>query len=76
MRIQRFLKPEMKGWPSSDANLILIFEILLMSAFLFMNAADFLLQERGLFQHAGAFPISSMLTPMLVRLFRWNFITY
>ena len=65
VRIQRFWKPEMKGWPASDANLILIFEVLLMSAFLFMDAADSLLQERGVFHHAGAFPISSMLTPML-----------
>tara|TARA_B100000900_G_C20580618_1_gene717359 strand:- start:191 stop:1498 length:1308 start_codon:yes stop_codon:yes gene_type:complete len=65
VKIQRFWKPEMKGWPASDANLILIFEVLLMSAFLFMDAADFLLQERGVFHHAGAFPISSMLTPML-----------
>ena len=68
VKIQRFWKPEMKGWPTSDANLILIFEILLMSAFLFMDAADFLLQERGVFQHAGAFPVSSMLTPILVGL--------
>ena len=66
IKIQRFWKPEMKGWPTSDANLILIFEVLLMSAFLFMDAADFLLQERGVFQNAGAFPISCMLTPMLV----------
>tara|TARA_B100001115_G_scaffold82905_1_gene61054 strand:+ start:540 stop:1847 length:1308 start_codon:yes stop_codon:yes gene_type:complete len=65
IKIQRFWKPEMKGWPTSDANLILIFEILLMSAFLFMDAADFLLQERGVFHHAGAFPVSSMLTPIL-----------
>lgn len=68
VKIQRFWKPEMKGWPASDANLILIFEVLLMSAFLFMNAADFLLQERGVFHHAGAFPISGMLTPMLAHL--------
>ena len=35
----------MKGWPTSDANLILIFEVLLMSAFLIMNAADLALQN-------------------------------
>jgi heterodisulfide reductase subunit C len=40
MRIRRFHNKEMKGWPTSDANLILIFEILLMSAFLIMNATD------------------------------------
>ena len=68
MRIQRFWKPEMKGWPTTDANLILIFEVLLMTAFLFMDAADFLLQERGVYDYAGAFPISSILTPMLTGL--------
>ncbi|MDA9563652.1 (Fe-S)-binding protein [Flavobacteriales bacterium] len=40
MRIPRFHKPEMKNWPTSDANIILIVEILLMGAFLTMNAAD------------------------------------
>ena len=30
-----------------------------------MNAADFLLQERGVYDYAGAFPISSIITPML-----------
>ncbi|MAQ70300.1 MAG: Fe-S oxidoreductase [Flavobacteriales bacterium] len=40
IRISRFHNKEMEGWPTSDANLILIFEILLMSAFLIMNAAD------------------------------------
>jgi heterodisulfide reductase subunit C len=40
LKISRFWKPEMKGWPTSDANYILVFEILLMSAFLIMNAAD------------------------------------
>lgn len=40
MRIKRFWSPEMKDWPTSDANIILGVEILLMSALLFMNAAD------------------------------------
>ena len=37
----------MTSWPRTDANLILIFEILLMMAFLTMNAADSLLQSQG-----------------------------
>lgn len=45
VKIARFWKPEMKGWPASDANLILIAEVLLMSAFLFMNAADTVLMN-------------------------------
>lgn len=40
LRLSRFTKPEMKSWPTSDANIILVVEILLMGAFLTMNAAD------------------------------------
>ncbi len=40
LRIPRFHKAEMKTWPKSDANIILVIEILLMTAFLTMNAAD------------------------------------
>jgi heterodisulfide reductase subunit C len=67
LKISRFHKPEMKGWPYTDANLILIFEILLMSAFLLMDAADYNLQQRGVehYVKAGAFPVSSILAPLL-----------
>ena len=68
IKIKRFRSPEMKGWPKSDANLILIFEILLMSAFLFMNASDLILQERGIYNKAGAFPVSEMLRPFILNL--------
>ncbi len=40
MKLKRFMNRELDGWPRSDANIILITEILLMSAFLLMNAAD------------------------------------
>jgi heterodisulfide reductase subunit C len=40
IKIKRFKGPEMKKWPTSDANYILIAEILLMSAILIANAAD------------------------------------
>ncbi|PCE62587.1 (Fe-S)-binding protein [Sediminicola luteus] len=40
IRLQRFIKPEMKGWPKNDGNLILYFEMVLMSLFLIMNATD------------------------------------
>ena len=43
VRIKRFWSKEMTSWPRTDANLILIFEILLMSAFLIMNATDAIL---------------------------------
>lgn len=45
IKIQRFLKSEMKGWPKSDGNIILYFEIVLMTLFLVMNAADVPFQQ-------------------------------
>src|SRR3546814_817819 len=46
-RVKRFFGTEMTPWPRTDANLILIAEILLMAAFLTMNAADHKLQLLG-----------------------------
>ncbi len=46
-KIKRFHNPEMTRWPKLDANLILIFEIILMLAILTMNASDQILQERN-----------------------------
>ncbi len=40
IKIKRFWKSEMKGWPKADANWILYFEMVLMSLFLIMNATD------------------------------------
>jgi heterodisulfide reductase subunit C len=62
--IKRFRQNELNGWPRSDANLILLIEVLLMSAFLTMNAADQLLQNRGVehYIQAGSFPVSSFIT--------------
>ncbi len=62
--IKRFRQNELNGWPRSDANLILLIEVLLMSAFLTMNAADQVLQNRGVehYIQAGSFPVSSVIT--------------
>jgi heterodisulfide reductase subunit C len=67
MKLKRFSGVEMKNWPKSDANYILIVEILLMSAFLIMNAADVKLQALGAdhYVNAGSFPISSWLEGLL-----------
>lgn len=67
LKLKRFSGTEMTAWPKSDANYILIVEILLMSAFLIMNAADYKLQEMAAEHYikAGSFPISSMLTGLL-----------
>lgn len=67
MTIKRFGMREMFGWPKTDANIILIVEVLLMGAFLSMNAADQILQARGADHYAiaGSYPISQFLVPML-----------
>lgn len=67
VRVKRFFGTEMTSWPKTDANLILIMEILLMSAFLIMNAADYKLQQLGAehYTAAGSFPVSSFLVNML-----------
>ena len=63
LRINRFKKIEMVGWPSLDANLILIIEILLMVAILGMNGADQILQTRGAdhYIQTGSFYFSSVM---------------
>ncbi|MDA7729063.1 (Fe-S)-binding protein [Flavobacteriales bacterium] len=60
IRIKRFWSKEMTAWPRTDANLILVFEILLMSAFLIMNATDSLLFSAGAEHYTTSFstPIS------------------
>ncbi|WGF91970.1 (Fe-S)-binding protein [Aequorivita marisscotiae] len=45
LKLQRFWKPEMKGWPKNDGNIILYFEMVLMGLFLIMNATDIPFQE-------------------------------
>jgi heterodisulfide reductase subunit C len=55
IQIKRFISQDLNGWPRSDANAILIAEIVLMSLFLLMNAAD----------PTGNFIISSHLKPVL-----------
>ncbi|MEO9479070.1 MAG: (Fe-S)-binding protein [Maribacter dokdonensis] len=66
IRLKRFLKPEMEGWPKNDGNLILYIELVLMVLFLTMNGADYQLQQMGAdhYAAAGSFPISSMLSPI------------
>jgi len=68
IQLKRFMSKELNGWPRSDANYILITEVLLMSAFLLMNCTDFILQGRG-YEHyiaAGSFPVSSLLSPLFI----------
>ena len=63
LKIKRFWSREMTTWPKTDANLILITEVLLMTAFLTMNATDSVLQQMGVdhYTQVGSFPISGLL---------------
>ncbi|HRO84112.1 MAG TPA: (Fe-S)-binding protein [Niabella sp.] len=67
IRLKRFSGKDLNGWPRSDANIILIIEIALMSAFLKMNASDTLLQLRGVEHYTGHltgnFVISQFIQP-------------
>ncbi|MFT6798484.1 MAG: heterodisulfide reductase subunit C [Nonlabens sp.] len=75
MNIKRFISGELKGWPKNDANYILYFEVVLMTLFLTMNAADLSIQEGVLagqftseaathYINAGSFPISGFISPL------------
>ncbi len=77
LRLPRFHKPEMKGWPTKDALNILYIEFILMTALLVMNAADQVLMstapgmlaEAGLSKYAigleGDFIVSRYLTGLM-----------
>ena len=58
IQIKRFMSKEMKGWPKNDGNLILYFEIVLMSLFIVMNATDHIFQEANIGN-----PISQFVAP-------------
>jgi heterodisulfide reductase subunit C len=68
IKLKRFIHSDLKGWPKSDANYILYFEIVLMSLFLLMNAADLHLQNItggfGHYSQVGSFPISQFIAPI------------
>lgn len=69
LKLRRFISHDLDGWPRSDANYILLTEIVLMTLFLTMNAADTVLQSRGYGHYAshitGDFALSSWLHPIL-----------
>lgn len=46
-RVKRFWNKEMTGWPKNDGNIILYFEMVLMTLFLVMNATDVTFQQAG-----------------------------
>jgi len=66
LKVRRLNMPELNGWPRSDANLILITEVVLMSLFLTMNTADLSLQKLGAEHYTATAPfwITSNFTGM------------
>lgn len=66
LKVSRFQSAEMTKWPRLDANLILITEIVLMTAILTMNASDQILQTRNdHYVATGNLLFSSFLIPVL-----------
>lgn len=68
LQVRRLAMKELNGWPKSDANYILIFEIVLMSLFLIMNASDKALQLKNYGHYAqvptSQFLVSGIITPL------------
>ncbi len=69
IKLKRFISHDLDGWPRSDANYILITEIILMTLFLTLDASDTVLQQRVYGHYAehltGNFTFSQYLHPLL-----------
>ncbi len=67
LKINRFEKPEMRGWPQRDANIILMLEVVLLIGIFSMNGADTLLQsiDSQHYPNTGKLAVSSWLGPAL-----------
>lgn len=67
LKVPRFWKAEMKGFPQLDGNIILLLEILLIAFIFMMNGADTVLQQLdpAHYSSTGNLAISSWLGPAL-----------
>jgi len=67
IKLKRFISKDLNGWPKSDANYILITEIILMLLFLTLNTSDRALQLQGneLYHDTGNFIISGFFSESL-----------
>lgn len=67
IKLKRFISKDLNGWPATDANNILITEIVLMSLFLLMNSTDRALQLNGAehYHDTGNFILSGFFAPFL-----------
>ncbi len=66
IKLKRFISKDLDGWPRSDANYILISEIILMTLFLTMNSTDRALQLQGSehYHDTGNFIFSGIIAPL------------
>lgn len=68
VKVKRLASSDLIGFPHSDANYILISEIILMSLFLTMNSCDTILNMRGVGEYVNTptthFLLSSLLHPL------------
>ena len=67
IRLKRFISKDLDGWPRSDANNILITEIVLMTLFLLLNSSDRALQLQGNehYHDTGSFLFSGIFSSSL-----------
>ncbi|MDH3650001.1 MAG: (Fe-S)-binding protein [Saprospiraceae bacterium] len=67
-KLHRFAKPEMKGWPTLDANIILFAEIVLIVAIFTMNSSDTMLQalDPVHYPDTGVFALSGQVAPFFM----------
>lgn len=67
IKLKRFISHDLDGWPRSDANYILITEILLMTFFLTLNSSDraLQLQNHPHYTDTGNFLISGLVSSSL-----------
>ncbi|TAF87259.1 MAG: (Fe-S)-binding protein [Flavobacteriia bacterium] len=63
LKLPRLNMKELAGWPAQDANLILVFELILISFIFTMNGADEVLQSYA--GNSNGFAMSSWLGPIL-----------
>jgi len=67
LKLKRFISKDLDGWPRSDANYILITEIILMLLFLSLNTSDRALQLQGNehYHDTGSFLVSGFFSSSL-----------
>ena len=67
IKLKRFISKDLNGWPRSDANYILITEIILMLLFLTLNSSDRALQLQGNehYHDTGSFLVSGFFSSSL-----------